>query len=218
MAKPVTGGVSFRFDPKSEAQKYADRVYSQSDLLFLLGAAGTGKTYCALGMALGDILQGDRKRKQLVIVRPAVPCGTEIGFLPGDLAEKMGPFWSPIRHVLERLAFNLPPAVVRFETLAYMRGETFDDAVMLLDEAQNVSMDEFRLFLSRCGRNSNVLISGDPLQSDLLSDDESHDSCCDLMAAAERLDGAAGVNVVTFPAKDNFRHARLSAWLKYLRG
>ena len=174
-------------------------------LTFGLGAAGTGKTFRAVAGALRSLRRGEGRR--LVITRPVVEAGERLGFLPGDLQAKLDPYMRPIYDALseilgfEDLAKLEESGVIEIAPLAYMRGRTLSNAFVILDEAQNTTIMQMKMFLTRMGQDSRMVVTGDPSQNDL---DRGRTS--GLMDAVRRLRGFEGVGVVEFTGKDIVRH------------
>jgi len=157
--------------PKSIAQKrYVDAIRAH-DIVFGIGPAGTGKTYLAMAMAVAALQE--RKVKRIVLARPAVEAGEKLGFLPGDLAEKVNPYLRPLYDALhdmmavERALHLIEQGVVEVAPLAFMRGRTLNDSFVILDEAQNTTIEQMKMFLTRLGYNSKAVITGDVTQVDL---------------------------------------------------
>jgi phosphate starvation-inducible PhoH-like protein len=154
--------------PINEAQRESERIFNKKDVIFLLGPAGTGKTHQAVKLALSTYLNG--KCRRMILSRPMVECGEKMGFLPGDINQKLAPWVAPIEDVLRRITTTNPQEVMKsmeIIPLAVMRGRTFDDCVAILDEAQNCTWEQLKLFITRLGKNGKLIICGDPDQSDL---------------------------------------------------
>ena len=154
--------------PINEAQRESERIFNKKDVIFLLGPAGTGKTHQAVKLALSSYLNG--KCRRMILSRPRVECGEKLGFLPGDINQKLAPWVAPIEDVLRRITTTNPQEVMKsmeIIPLAVMRGRTFDDCVAILDEAQNCTWEQLKLFITRLGKNGKLIICGDPDQSDL---------------------------------------------------
>jgi phosphate starvation-inducible PhoH-like protein len=199
--------------PKSVAQKgYIDAIRS-SDVVFGVGQAGTGKTYLAMAMAVGYLQRKEVSR--IVLVRPAVEAGEKLGFLPGDLAEKVNPYLRPLHDAL----FDLMPldrgqaliehGVIEVAPLAFMRGRTLNDSFIILDEAQNTTAEQMKMFLTRLGFGSKAVITGDITQIDLPTGRASG-----LVQALTVLDGVEGVRFVRFSDRDVVRHPIVQAIVK----
>lgn len=198
------------FDGKSiRAKTYGQLQYikaiNNSDVIFGIGPAGTGKTYLAVVMAVQALRDGQVKR--IVLTRPAVEAGENLGFLPGDLKEKVDPYLRPIYDALytvygrEQTTRLLEREVIEVAPLAYMRGRTLDDAFVILDEAQNTTTAQMKMFLTRLGFGSKMIINGDETQVDLPRGVKSG-----LREAKQILQGINNVNFVTFDAYDVVRH------------
>jgi len=196
-AKPI--------EPRGPNQRRYVEAIAESTLTFGLGVSGTGKTYLAVAAAVKRLRAGEVKR--LVITRPVVEAGEHLGFLPGDLQAKLNPYMRPVYDALYDLigfedANRLEEAgVVEVAPLAYMRGRTLSQAFVILDEAQNTTITQMKMFLTRLGEGSSMVVSGDPSQSDL--DDPARSG---LLDAVRRLRGFTGVAVVEFGVKDIVRH------------
>lgn len=191
--------------PKSPNQKKLVDASYKNDLVFALGPAGTGKTYIAVALAVRALK--NREVKRIIITRPAVEAGENLGFLPGDLQEKLDPYLRPIYDALsdmvptEKLRFYQENRVIEIAPLAYMRGRTLHDAFVLLDEAQNTTSEQIKMFLTRMGPNSKVIITGDQSQVDLPSRQKSG-----LRESLRILKGVKGIGVVNLSGSDVVRH------------
>lgn len=191
--------------PKSANQRKLVEAASKNDLVFALGPAGTGKTYIAVALAVKALK--NREVKRIIITRPAVEAGENLGFLPGDLQEKLDPYLRPIYDALgdmvpaEKLKFYQETRVIEIAPLAYMRGRTLHDAFVLLDEAQNTTSEQIKMFLTRMGPNSKVIITGDQTQVDLPSRQKSG-----LKEALHVLRDVKGIGIVNLSGKDVIRH------------
>jgi phosphate starvation-inducible PhoH-like protein len=178
---------------------------AEHDLLFAIGPAGTGKTYTAVALAVQALKE--KKVKKLIITRPAVEAGENLGFLPGDLKEKIDPYLRPIYDALEdmiqgeKLKFYLENNIIGIAPLAYMRGRTLNNAFILLDEAQNTTPSQMKMFLTRMGPNSKVIITGDKTQIDLPKNQQSG-----LRDAFETLKNVKGISFVELDGRDVVRH------------
>ena len=191
--------------PKSLNQRvYLDAI-READLTFGIGPAGTGKTYLAVAMAVGALMRKEVKR--IVLTRPAVEAGEKLGFLPGDLVEKIDPYLRPLYDALhDMLDFNKvqeyrETGVIEIAPLAFMRGRTLNDAFIILDEAQNTTPEQMKMFLTRFGFGSRVVVTGDVTQIDLPSHAKSG-----LLQARKILDGVKGVKIIAFDEQDVVRH------------
>lgn len=191
--------------PKSANQRKLVESASKNDLVFALGPAGTGKTYIAVALAVRALK--NREVKRIIITRPAVEAGENLGFLPGDLQEKLDPYLRPIYDALsdmvppEKLKYYQETRVIEIAPLAYMRGRTLHDAFVLLDEAQNTTNEQIKMFLTRMGPNSKVIITGDQTQVDLPNRQKSG-----LKEALHVLRDVKNIGIVTLSGKDVIRH------------
>lgn len=191
--------------PRGANQERYVRFIEENDLVFGIGPAGTGKTYLAVACAVAA-LEHDRTRK-LVLVRPAVEAGERLGFLPGDLAQKIDPYLRPMYDALyemmgyERVSKLIDRNVIEIAPLAYMRGRTLNDAYIILDEAQNTTIEQMKMFLTRIGFGSKAIVTGDITQIDLPSIKESG-----LKHAKRILGDTEGVSFCHFDARDIVRH------------
>ena len=191
--------------PKSFGQWQYLHAIDQYDLVFGIGVAGTGKTFLAVLKAVAALKQ--RKVDRLVLVRPAVEAGEKLGFLPGDLQEKVNPYLRPVYDALDE-AMGVEPArkamergVIEVAPLAYMRGRTLDNAFLILDEAQNTTCQQMKMFLTRIGQGSRAVITGDPTQVDLPDRQLSG-----LLDAERRLKGVEGLQFCYLTQVDVVRH------------
>lgn len=191
--------------PKTDNQKKLVAAVLASDLVFAVGPAGTGKTYVAVAMAVRALK--NKQVKKIIITRPAVEAGENLGFLPGDLKEKIDPYLRPIYDALEdmlpveKLKYYYENRVIEIAPLAYMRGRTLHNAFILLDEAQNTTSMQMKMFLTRMGPNSTMIITGDKSQIDLPGKQASG-----LVQALDLLKDIPGIGIVELDTKDVLRH------------
>ena len=181
------------------------RLYDSCDLLFAMGPAGSGKTYTAIALAVRALKE--REVRRIILTRPAVEAGEKLGFLPGDMKEKLDPYLQPLYDALNDM---IPPAklqkyleegTVQIAPLAYMRGRTLDNAFVILDEAQNTTLSQIKMFLTRMGRNARFIVTGDVTQIDLPRRSDSG-----LVRAMEILRGVDDIGIVEFDKRDIVRH------------
>ena len=191
--------------PKSLAQKeYIDAI-RKYDIVFGIGPAGTGKTYLAMAMAVSALSKGIVSR--IILTRPAVEAGEALGFLPGDLAEKVDPYLRPLYDALhdmmrfEKAAALMQKGIIEVAPIAFMRGRTLNDSFVILDEAQNTTSEQMKMFLTRIGFNSKAVITGDITQIDLPTDRTSG-----LIESKNILQNINGIQFVFFSKKDVVRH------------
>lgn len=191
--------------PKSLAQKEYIEAIRNHDIVFGIGPAGTGKTYLAMAMAISALMQNEVKR--IILTRPAVEAGEALGFLPGDLAEKVDPYLRPLYDALhdmvkfEKAAELMQKGAIEVAPLAFMRGRTLNDAFIVMDEAQNTTSEQMKMFLTRIGFNSKAVITGDITQIDL-----PYSRVSGLIEARNILKNIDGINFVYFSKKDVVRH------------
>jgi phosphate starvation-inducible PhoH-like protein len=191
--------------PKSRAQRQYVEAIRTHDLIFGIGPAGTGKTYLAMAMAASWLMQ--KKVKRIIMARPAVEAGEKLGFLPGDLAEKVNPYLRPLYDALhdmlefERVEQLRDRGQIEVAPLAFMRGRTLNDSFVILDEAQNATSEQMRMFLTRLGFGSKCVVTGDITQTDLPQGARSG-----LREARELLSGTEGIAFCGFSDEDVVRH------------
>ncbi len=191
--------------PKGLTQKKYVEAIRKSEIVFGIGPAGTGKTYLAVAMAVSFLMRGEVNR--LILVRPAVEAGEKLGFLPGDLVEKVNPYLRPLYDALyDMLSFDrvvklFQKGVIEVAPLAFMRGRTLNDSFIILDEAQNTTTEQMKMFLTRIGQGSRAVITGDVTQIDLPDPKKSG-----LLEAMEILEGIEGITFVYFTKNDVVRH------------
>ena len=179
--------------------------YSKNDLLFAVGPAGSGKTYTAIALAVKALKE--REVRRVILTRPAVEAGEKLGFLPGDMKEKLDPYLQPLYDALNdmipaaKLQKYLEDGTVQIAPLAYMRGRTLDNAFVILDEAQNTTRSQIKMFLTRMGRNAKFIVTGDVTQIDLPRKSDSG-----LTRAMDTLCGIEGIGMVEFDKRDIVRH------------
>lgn len=190
---------------KTPGQKKYIQIAQKNDICFAIGPAGTGKTYLAVALAVSALKKG--LVKKIILARPAVEAGESLGFLPGDFQEKIDPYLRPLYDALdemlptEKLRGYIEKGIVEIVPLAYMRGRTLNNAFVILDEAQNATDLQMKMFLTRLGANSKAIITGDITQIDLPSKTKSG-----LIQAKEILQGITGVGFVYFDKEDVVRH------------
>ena len=191
--------------PRSATQTRYMHALATSDVIFALGPAGTGKTYVAVAQAVQMLIQGQVTR--LILSRPAVEAGERLGFLPGDMKEKVDPYLRPLYDALydmlpaEQVERRIASGEIEIAPIAFMRGRTLGDAFIILDEAQNTTPMQMKMFLTRFGQNSRMVVCGDPKQIDLPDIGKSG-----LADAVGRLEGVEGIATIRFSAADVVRH------------
>ncbi|TPG38969.1 PhoH family protein [Sphingomonas koreensis] len=192
--------------PRTPAQAHYMRELIGNDMVFALGPAGTGKTYIAVAQAVAQLITGSVQR--LILSRPAVEAGEKLGFLPGDMKEKVDPYLRPLYDALydcmppEQVERRLASGEIEIAPIAFMRGRTLADAFVILDEAQNTTPAQMKMFLTRFGQNSRMVICGDPKQVDL----PGGIPASGLADAVTRLEGVESIAMVRFTAGDVVRH------------
>ncbi len=191
--------------PRSATQIRYMEALTRNDIIFALGPAGTGKTYLAVAQAVAQLITGSVDR--LILSRPAVEAGEKIGFLPGDMKEKVDPYLRPLYDALydclpaEQVERRIASGEIEIAPIAFMRGRTLANSFIILDEAQNTSAMQMKMFLTRFGENSRMVVCGDPNQTDLPPNQVSG-----LNDAVSRLDGVEGIAMVRFGISDVVRH------------
>jgi phosphate starvation-inducible protein PhoH and related proteins len=201
----VYGNAGLRVKARTKNQQKLVEAVDGSDMVFAIGPAGTGKTYTAVALAVKALKE--RQVRRIILTRPAVEAGENLGFLPGDLREKLDPYLQPLYDALKdmipasRLADHLNEGVIQIAPLAFMRGRTLDHAFVILDEAQNATLPQIKMFLTRMGRNAKFVITGDVTQVDLPERQPSG-----LMPAVHMLRNVEGINVIELDEKDVIRH------------
>ena len=191
--------------PRSENQQKLVEAYGQNDMIFAVGPAGTGKTYLSIALAVKALKE--KTAKKIILSRPAVEAGEKLGFLPGDMKEKIDPYLQPLYDALEdmipqvKLQDMMEKHVIQIAPLAFMRGRTLSDTGVILDEAQNATPAQIRMFLTRMGWNTKMIITGDMTQIDL-----PHTQKSGLIEALHILNGVEGIGVVNLNQKDIVRH------------
>lgn len=190
---------------RSENQQQLIDAYEKNDMVFAVGPAGTGKTYLSIALAVKALKE--KAIKKIILSRPAVEAGEKLGFLPGDMKDKIDPYLQPLYDALEdmipavKLQDMMEKHIIQIAPLAFMRGRTLSDAVVILDEAQNTTSQQIRMFLTRMGMNTKMIITGDLTQIDLPREQRSG-----LKEALKILDGVEGIGVVKLGEKDIVRH------------
>ncbi len=203
--KQRSNGVKRMVQPRSPNQRKYVEAIEQSDMVFGLGPAGTGKTYLAVAMAVSALMA--KKVSRIILVRPAVEAGERLGFLPGSLQEKVDPYLRPLYDALydlldpQKVDKMLESNVIEVAPLAFMRGRTLSDAFIIMDEAQNTTTEQMKMFVTRLGNNSKAVITGDLTQTDLPNPKKSG-----LLEALHVLDGVEGIRFCHFEDVDVVRH------------
>lgn len=213
MGKPII--------PRSENQTKLVESFAKNDMVFAIGPAGSGKTYTAIALAVRALK--NKEIKKIILSRPAVEAGEKLGFLPGDMKEKIDPYLQPLYDALQdmipaaKLKEYMELNIIQIAPLAFMRGRTLNDAVVILDEAQNTTTQQIKMFLTRMGMNTKMIITGDMTQIDLPASQTSG-----LVQAMGILKGVKGIGVVELNKKDIVRHRLVTkiveAYEKYETG
>ncbi|MBQ2366954.1 MAG: PhoH family protein [Bacteroidaceae bacterium] len=191
--------------PRSENQCKLVEEFGKNDMIFAVGPAGTGKTYTAIALAVRALK--NREIRKIILSRPAVEAGEKLGFLPGDMREKIDPYLQPLYDALEdmipgaKLKEYMDTNVIQIAPLAFMRGRTLNDAIVILDEAQNTTPQQIKMFLTRMGNNTKMVITGDLTQVDL-----PHNQGSGLTQAIQILKDVKGISFITLSKKDIVRH------------
>lgn len=207
-------GGRFHVEFLNSMQKIAWGAFQQQDVLFLCGPAGTGKSFLAMAFAINEILQ--KKKKKIILTRPIIEAGESIGYLPGSASDKVAPYMLPLYDSLSKLVGENGPQrdlierSIEVAPLNYMRGRTFDDSICIFDEAQNATMTQLKLFLTRMGQDSKIIVTGDPTQSDIPVHKRA------LMDVVYRLETLPGVSVINFKAENIVRHSLIAEILERL--
>ncbi len=190
---------------KTPNQKVMVKEFAKNDLIFAVGPAGTGKTYIAIALAVKALK--DKIVQRIILSRPAVEAGEKLGFLPGDFKEKLDPYLQALYDALDdilppkKLGMLMQDRIVQIAPLAYMRGRTLSNSIVILDEAQNSTINQLKMFLTRMGENSKFIVTGDITQIDLEGDKKSG-----LIHAKNKLKNVDGISFVEFNEKDVVRH------------
>lgn len=191
--------------PRSENQLKLVKEYEKNDMLFAIGPAGSGKTYTAIALAVRSLK--NKEIKKIILSRPAVEAGEKLGFLPGDMKDKIDPYLQPLYDALQdmipaaKLKEFMELNIIQIAPLAFMRGRTLNDAVVILDEAQNTTTQQIKMFLTRMGMNTKMIVTGDMTQIDLPSSQKSG-----LVQALNILKGVKGISFIELNKKDIVRH------------
>jgi phosphate starvation-inducible PhoH-like protein len=190
---------------KTINQKKLVKESTTSDLVFAIGPAGTGKTYTAIALAVRALKY--QEVRKIILTRPAVEAGERLGFLPGDYKEKLDPYLQPLYDALDdmipprKLKTFLEDSTIQIAPLAFMRGRTLDNAFVILDEAQNTTVNQLKMFLTRMGKSARFIVTGDITQIDLPSGNDSG-----LLKALEILGDISGISIIYFDSRDIIRH------------
>ena len=202
---------------RNRTQQEMVRAYFENDLIFAVGPAGTGKTYIAIALAVRALK--NREIRRIILTRPAVEAGERLGFLPGDLKDKLDPYLQPLYDALEdmipskKLQDFMADGTIQIAPLAYMRGRTLDRACVILDEAQNTNLGQLKMFLTRMGRDAKFIVTGDASQIDLPYKEDSG-----LLKGIELTKNIKGISTVFFNNEDIVRHPLVSKIVKAFEG
>lgn len=214
--QPQNKKQSFHIEFLNQAQKLAWSAFDQHDILFLIGPAGVGKTQLACAFAISEIIS--KRRKKIVLTRPIVEAGENLGYLPGSFEEKVSPYMMPMYDCIDRCVGRenelreMINKSIEIAPVAYLRGRTFHDSICIFDEAQNATVSQLKLFITRFGHNSKIIITGDPNQSDLYEKDRG------LMHVVKKIENLEGVGVVYFNSNSIVRHPLIASVLEKLEG
>lgn len=198
---------------RNETQQKMVKAYFENDLIFATGPAGTGKTYIAIALAVRALK--NREIRRIILTRPAVEAGERLGFLPGDLKDKLDPYLQPLYDALgdmipsRKLQEFIADGTIQIAPLAYMRGRTLDRACVILDEAQNTNLGQLKMFLTRMGANAKFIVTGDASQVDLPRKEDSG-----LLKGISMIQGIKGICVINFTANDIVRHPLVNKIVK----
>jgi len=198
---------------RNKTQQELVKAYFENDLVFAVGPAGTGKTYIAIALAVRALK--NREVRRIILTRPAVEAGERLGFLPGDLKDKLDPYLQPLYDALEdmipgrRLNEFIADGTIQIAPLAYMRGRTLDRACVILDEAQNTNLTQLKMFLTRMGSSAKFIVTGDATQIDLPRRSDSG-----LLAGIRLLEGIKGISTIRFTNEDIVRHPLVTRIVK----
>ena len=212
-AIPKRRSNKFHLDLLNGAQQLAYAAYQQHDVLFLTGPAGTGKTHLAMAFAINDVLT--KQKSKIILTRPVVESGEKLGFLPGDLQEKVDPYMRPLHDVMDKLVKDeaqreIIENAAETSPIAYMRGRTFENAVCIFDEGQNATKKQLKLFMSRFDEDSKLILTGDPLQSDLDM------PSVEFTEVVRRLESLKGIATIKFNNSNIVRHPLVGAIMERL--
>ena len=209
----VFGNRGLKVKARTHNQRRMVEANKKNDMIFAVGPAGTGKTYTAVALAVRALK--DKQVRRIILTRPAVEAGENLGFLPGDLKEKLDPYLRPLYDALrdmipsEKLAYFIETGVIEIAPLAFMRGRTLDNAFVILDEAQNTTAQQMKMFLTRMGKNAKFIINGDRTQIDLPKHQQSG-----LIDALTVLQNIEGISIIELDEKDVIRHKLVKQIIK----